>query len=58
MELIAGLGPFRYLAAFLVAFVLSLYFTPLIRRGAVAYGVVDTPDGRLKQHRQPIAYLG
>lgn len=52
------LGPFRYVAAFVVAFGLSLYFTPLIRRGAIAYGVVDQPDGRLKVHKDPVAYLG
>lgn len=37
---------------------LSLYFTPMIRRGALKYGVVDAPDGRLKVHREPVAYLG
>ncbi len=58
MELIPDLGPFRYVAAFLVAFVLSLYFTPVIRKGAIAYGVVDQPDGNLKVHREPVAYLG
>ena len=58
MDWTLDLGPFRYVAAFVVAFVLSLYFTPLIRRGAIAYGVVDTPDGRLKVHREPVAYLG
>jgi UDP-GlcNAc:undecaprenyl-phosphate GlcNAc-1-phosphate transferase len=58
MDLTPDLGPFRYMAAFLSALVLSLYFTPLIRKGAIAYGVVDRPDGRLKQHRAPTPYLG
>lgn len=58
MDLTPEFGPFQYVVAFLVALGLSLYFTPLIRRGAIAYGVVDAPDGRLKQHREPVAYLG
>jgi UDP-GlcNAc:undecaprenyl-phosphate GlcNAc-1-phosphate transferase len=58
MDWTLDLGPFRYVAAFAVAFGLSLYFTPLIRRGAIAYGVVDRPDGKLKVHREPVAYLG
>lgn len=58
MDFIPDLGPFRYVAAFVVAFVLSLYFTPVIRKGAIAYGVVDKPDGRLKVHEEPVAYLG
>lgn len=58
MELIPDLGPFRYVAGFLVAFVLSLYFTPVIRKGAIRYGVVDQPDGQLKVHKEPVAYLG
>lgn len=58
MDLIPDLGPFKYVAAFAVAFALSLYFTPVIRKGAIAYGVVDTPDGGLKVHKEPVAYLG
>ena len=41
-----------------MAFGLSLYFTPLVRKAAVAYGVVDHPDTKLKRHREPIPYLG
>lgn len=58
MDLTPDLGPFRFVAACLGALVLALYFTPLIRRGAIAYGVVDSPDGKLKQHREPVPYLG
>lgn len=58
MDLNVDLGPFRFVAAFVVALGLSIYFTPLIRRGAVAYGVVDRPDGKLKTHRDPVPYLG
>lgn len=58
MDLTPDLGKLRYPITFLLALGLSLYFTPLIRRGAIKYGVVDTPDDRLKQHSQPVAYLG
>ncbi len=52
------LGMIRYPLAFLGALVLSLYLTPIIRKGAIRYGVVDHPDGRLKTHEAPVAYLG
>lgn len=58
MDVLVELGPFRYPIAFAVALALSLYLTPIIRRGAIQYGVVDVPDGRLKRHERPIAYLG
>lgn len=41
-----------------VALALALYFTPVIRKGALQYGVVDAPDGKLKVHGTPVAYLG
>ncbi|HKB08520.1 MAG TPA: MraY family glycosyltransferase [Candidatus Polarisedimenticolia bacterium] len=44
--------------AFALALVISLYTTPLMRAGALRFGIVDRPDGRLKKHAQPVAYLG
>lgn len=58
MDLTPDLGKLRYPITFILALGLSLYFTPLIRRGAIKYGVVDAPDDRLKKHDQPVAYLG
>ena len=58
MDLNVDLGDFRYIAAFLTAVLVGLYFTPVIREGAIRYGVVDNPDGKLKQHERPVAYLG
>jgi UDP-GlcNAc:undecaprenyl-phosphate/decaprenyl-phosphate GlcNAc-1-phosphate transferase len=58
MDLTRELGSFAYPITFIVALALSLYFTPMIRRGAISYGVVDAPDGKLKQHAEPVAYLG
>lgn len=44
--------------AFALAFLLSLYLTPLLRQVAVDVGVVDRPDGRLKKQPEPVPYLG
>ena len=48
----------RSLLAFALACVLALYTTPLMRRAAIRFGIVDRPDGRLKHQRQPVPYLG
>jgi UDP-GlcNAc:undecaprenyl-phosphate GlcNAc-1-phosphate transferase len=58
IDLELPLGPWRAPVTLVVALLLGLYFTPIIRRGALQYGVVDRPDGRLKQHETPVAYLG
>jgi UDP-GlcNAc:undecaprenyl-phosphate GlcNAc-1-phosphate transferase len=42
----------------MLAFALSLYGVPLARRAALKYGIVDSPDGRLKHQREPVPYLG
>ncbi len=44
--------------AFLLAAVLSYYLTPIVRAAAIRFGIVDRPDGHLKKHEQPVAYLG
>jgi len=41
-----------------LALVLSLYCTPLMRKAAIRFGIVDRPDGRLKNQKQPVPYLG
>ncbi len=58
MSLNQILGDFKYVAAFVAALALGLYVTPVVRTAAIRYGVVDRPDGKLKQHAQPVAYLG
>ena len=45
-------------AGFVLAFLLVLYFTPLARQAALRFGIVDHPDGRLKQQAEPVPYLG
>ena len=47
-----------YLFTFILAAALSLYITPIVRKGALQYDIVDRPDGKLKQQKQPVAYLG
>jgi len=44
--------------AFCLALSLSLYGTPIARRVAYRYGILDVPDGRLKKHKTPTPYLG
>lgn len=47
-----------YIGVFVVAFVVTLLVTPLMRRLAIAHGIIDKPDQTRKLHRVPIAYLG
>ena len=42
----------------MLAFTLSLYGVPMARRAALKFGIVDSPDGRLKHQREPVPYLG
>ncbi len=46
-----------FLASFL-AFLLALYGTPVARAAALRFGVVDNPDGRLKNQTEPVPYFG
>lgn len=48
----------RYPVGFVVALILALYFTPILREAARAFGIVDHPDAKLKTHRSPIPYMG
>jgi UDP-GlcNAc:undecaprenyl-phosphate GlcNAc-1-phosphate transferase len=43
---------------FFLAYLLALVGTPMAREAAIRFGVVDRPDGRLKTHEEPVAYLG
>jgi UDP-GlcNAc:undecaprenyl-phosphate GlcNAc-1-phosphate transferase len=47
-----------YMWVFVAAFVVALLITPIMRRLAIANGVVDRPSVARKVHRVPIAYLG
>ena len=47
-----------YSGLFLIAFLVTLLVTPLVRRLAIALDIVDRPDQKRKQHALPVAYLG
>ena len=47
-----------YIWVMLVAFVVTLCATPIMRRIAIANGIIDHPVDERKIHRMPIAYLG
>ena len=51
----AGVLP---ILTFVLAAGLAVWLTPRVRDAAVRFGIVDRPDGRLKQHGEPVAYLG
>ena len=50
------LSPYVYV--FIVAYLISFIFTPIMRRVAEYYGVIDKPDLMRKMHSRPVAYLG
>ncbi len=47
-----------YMGVFVIAFLVTLFATPFMRRLAVANGVIDRPNDPRKIHRIPVAYLG
>ncbi|MCC7145197.1 MAG: undecaprenyl/decaprenyl-phosphate alpha-N-acetylglucosaminyl 1-phosphate transferase [Phycisphaeraceae bacterium] len=47
-----------YMGVFFAAFLISFAMTPLMRRLALANGIVDWPDLKRKAHVEPVAYLG
>ncbi|MEM8874447.1 MAG: MraY family glycosyltransferase [Planctomycetota bacterium] len=47
-----------YVFVFYAAFLLALFFTPLMRRVAIHFGIIDQPDKARKIHKAPVAYLG
>ena len=53
------LGVFEgYVGVFLISFVVTLLMTPILRRLAIANGVIDRPSDPRKIHKFPVAYLG
>ncbi len=59
MEPVGRLDVFHgYMGVFVVAFLVALVATPLMRLLAIRHGVVDRPNEARKIHRVPVAYLG
>ncbi len=48
----------RYWIVMLVSFVVSVAITPLARKLAFKFNILDIPDESVKTHKQPTAYLG
>jgi UDP-GlcNAc:undecaprenyl-phosphate GlcNAc-1-phosphate transferase len=48
----------RMILVFVLAAALGHYLTPALRQAAIRFGIVDRPDGKLKNHRAPVPYLG
>lgn len=59
VEKVGRLDVFQgYIGVFVVAFLVTMLATPLVRRMAISQGVIDRPDQMRKLHAMPIAYLG
>ena len=48
----------QFILAGVLAFLVGLYGTPVARAAALRFGVVDQPDGRLKNHGNSVPYFG
>ncbi|MCK4766537.1 MAG: undecaprenyl/decaprenyl-phosphate alpha-N-acetylglucosaminyl 1-phosphate transferase [Candidatus Aminicenantes bacterium] len=44
--------------SFVLAFLLTIYGTPVARKVAFRYNLLDTPDGALKKQKEPVPYMG
>jgi UDP-GlcNAc:undecaprenyl-phosphate GlcNAc-1-phosphate transferase len=49
---------FVLVSTFVLSLLLALYGVPLARRAALAFDIVDRPDGRLKFQAEPVPYFG
>jgi UDP-GlcNAc:undecaprenyl-phosphate/decaprenyl-phosphate GlcNAc-1-phosphate transferase len=47
-----------YVFVFYLAFLVSVIFTPVMRRVATYFNIIDEPDLVRKLHSRPVAYLG
>jgi UDP-GlcNAc:undecaprenyl-phosphate GlcNAc-1-phosphate transferase len=48
----------NYFLLFVISYVLGGLLTPLMRKIAIAQGVLDRPNSAHKSHKQPVPYLG
>ncbi len=47
-----------YIGVLVIAFLVTLLATPLMRKIAISQGVIDRPNDPRKIHKRPVAYLG
>src|SRR3990167_781271 len=48
----------KFISAFCIAFMITFYLVAAFRSFALKFNITDRPDGNLKKHEQPVAYLG
>lgn len=48
----------KLVCAFVVSFGITFYLVPLLSDVAYKLGILDNPDGKLKNHKKPTPYLG
>ncbi len=48
----------KFISAFCVAFMITFYLVAAFRSLALKFNITDSPDGKLKNQKQPVAYLG
>jgi len=44
--------------AIIISFIISLYATPIARKAALYFNILDKPDNKLKTHKKATPYLG
>lgn len=44
--------------SFILSFLLVVYGTPIVRKVAHRYNLLDNPDGNLKKQKEPVPYMG
>lgn len=44
--------------SFVLSFLLVIYGTPIIRKVAFRYNLMDVPDNKLKKQKEPVPYMG
>ena len=52
------MNEFILVFSFILAFLLTIYGTPIAKNVAYRYKILDYPDGRLKNQKKPVPYLG
>jgi len=55
---VPGLDAILLGLAFVIAWAVARAATPGLIQAATRFGIVDRPDGQLKNHEQPVPYLG
>ncbi len=53
-----GVAALTPAVSFLLSLLVALYLTPILRDAARRFGIVDSPDGKLKNQKEPVPYLG